>query len=256
MVDSAGVRFWSIPVMLGFWLILMMSIDPLGFWALAQRSGNDRPPIFQNPVFVSWTVLLVIAQGVLLIRIRPDEERPKARRKVWPAVIAAAFCLTLLTTAILLSLAAAAGGDDSLKGVDRVAKSIDRHIPGGFADRWLPPTLFFGFMGGMWAVWWILIQKATREADPAGLAVRFLNWILVGSVLELLIAVPCHLLSRRRDDCCAPLLTFWGMATGWALLLLSLGPAVGLLIERRMARKNRRPPDRNPKTLSTNGSAN
>jgi len=49
--------------------------------------------------------------------------------------------------------------------------------------------------------------------------------------------VPCHIIARRRDDRRAPLLTFWGMAMGWALLLLSVGPAVILLIQERMDRK-------------------
>jgi hypothetical protein len=37
-----------------------------------------------------------------------------------------------------------------------------------------------------------------------------------GSILELLVAVPSHIIVRRRGDCCAPLGTFCGTATGIA----------------------------------------
>ena len=60
--------------------------------------------------------------------------------------------------------------------------------------------------------------------------------LLRGSVLELIIAVPCHVIVRRRDDCCAPVGTFWGIATGIALMLLCFGPGVFYLFAERARR--------------------
>jgi len=51
--------------------------------------------------------------------------------------------------------------------------------------------------------------------------------------LELLVAVPSHVIVRRRDDCCAPMGTFWGITTGISVMLLCFGPGVFFLFVER-----------------------
>jgi hypothetical protein len=70
-----------------------------------------------------------------------------------------------------------------------------------------------------------------RSSDPV---TRVVSWLLRGSVLELLIAVPCHIIARRRDECSAPQMTSFGIATGIAIMLLSFGPSVLLLYKKRL----------------------
>jgi hypothetical protein len=39
---------------------------------------------------------------------------------------------------------------------------------------------------------------------------------------------------RRRDECCAPMISSFGIATGVAVMLLCFGPSVLLLYKKRL----------------------
>ena len=83
--------------------------------------------------------------------------------------------------------------------------------------------------------------KHSSNGSPAGsCAAAFSN---------LLVAVPSHVIVRRRDDCCAPAGTFWGIATGISIMLLCFGPGVFFLFVERFQRLK-------PKDASPDKSAN
>jgi len=63
---------------------------------------------------------------------------------------------------------------------------------------------------------------------------RVISWLIKGSVLELLIAVPSHIAARQRNDCCAEPVTAVGIATGIAVMLAAFGPAVLMLYKQRL----------------------
>jgi hypothetical protein len=84
----------------------------------------------------------------------------------------------------------------------------------------------------LWALWGILFYLYFRNSLE--ITTRAVSWLLKGSVLELLVAVPCHILVRRRGDCSAPAATSFGIVTGIAVMLLSFGPSVLLLYKKRM----------------------
>jgi len=84
----------------------------------------------------------------------------------------------------------------------------------------------------VWIVWsFIFYFKLRKVENPVS---RSLSWLLKGSILEFLIAVPCHVIVRRRDDCCAPFATSLGMCTGLAIMILAFGPSVFLLYRQRL----------------------
>ena len=74
----------------------------------------------------------------------------------------------------------------------------------------------------VWVVWGIVFSFYFRNSSALP---REFSWLLKGSVLELLIAVPCHVIVRRRGDCSAPIATSFGIVTGIAVMLLSFGRA-------------------------------
>ena len=53
------------------------------------------------------------------------------------------------------------------------------------------------------------------------------------TVVELLVAVPTHLVVRRRSECCAGIGTAIGIGAGILVMLLAFGPSVGFLYYRR-----------------------
>ena len=62
------------------------------------------------------------------------------------------------------------------------------------------------------------------------------RWLMRGSVLQLLVAVPSHVMVRDRGDCCAPLGAFWGITTGLSVMLFCFGPGVFFLFADRFSR--------------------
>ena len=92
-----------------------------------------------------------------------------------------------------------------------------------------------------WTVWGLIFRKFAKADDEQALVKRVTRWLLRGSILELIVAVPSHVIVRRRDDCCAPMGTFWGIATGISVMLLCFGPGVYFLFVERMRKLKAKP---------------
>ncbi len=125
--------------------------------------------------------------------------RLRPRTSLWLSVALTGLFLALLTLACVSALAAAAWGDrcDLLWGT------------------W--PRLL-GSWGALWIAWGVGFYRVYRDR---GMPIdRAVSWLLRGSVVELLVAVPCHIWVRRRDECSAPMVTGCGIATRIAVMLL------------------------------------
>ena len=167
--------------------------------------------------WVTWSaVALVIFSQVILLWLSVDttRQRLKPRTPVRVTVLISGFLMMVLTFLIALCILVAIWGDD-------------------VSDRLIVPLLS---LTGSWIFWSILFYRMWREcSDPV---TRALKWLFRGSALELLVAVPTHVIVRRRGDCCAPAGTGFGIAAGIAIMLLSFGPSVLLLVKKRMERHN------------------
>jgi hypothetical protein len=87
---------------------------------------------------------------------------------------------------------------------------------------------------GSWVIWGVLLWIYTYEVDRFRALHRMTTWLFLGSIAELLAAIPAHVMViRRRPVGC---LSFEGMWTGIAMMaglvvmFWTLGPAVALLV--------------------------
>lgn len=86
--------------------------------------------------------------------------------------------------------------------------------------------------GCLWTIWGVIFYLYLRDSvEPV---THVVSWLLKGSVLELLIAVPAHVAVRYRNECSAPAVTSWGIVTGLAVMLLCFGPGVLALYRRKL----------------------
>lgn len=96
-----------------------------------------------------------------------------------------------------------------------------------------------GIWIGLWVIWGGVFYQCYR--DSSNMVSRVVTWLLRGSVLELLIAVPAHVIVRQREDCSAPVVTGFGIVTGIAIMLLCFGPGVLALYKKRLDAYKTRP---------------
>jgi hypothetical protein len=215
------MRKWGIVITLVYALFLLGFLVPV----LISLSGfaSDHPQGLLSTltdlsnVWIVWLTagLLAIAEGVLLfLSVDTSQKRLKPRSNILISYSVTAFLFALLMFAGLSSLGAAVYND----------KFIDRFWP-GYGQ-------VLACVAGLWLLWAAVFFLYFRNAIPT--ATRLVSWLLRGSILELLIAVPCHVMVRRRDDCSAPVATSFGIVTGIAVMFLSFGPSVLLLYKKRM----------------------
>lgn len=185
-----------------------------------------------DSVWWLWVGMLMGGQ-VLLLFLSVDVSRRMLRPRQHVAVTAGAAALlsALLMFAAILSLASVIYGDkvDEWPVFPGDSHSISHGISFWKVLAWL---------GALWTLWGTLFYLYYRQSSR--LVSVAVSWLLKGSVLELLIAVPAHVWVQRRDDCSAPMVTGFGIATGIAVMLLGFGPGVLALYKKRIDQLRRR----------------
>jgi hypothetical protein len=188
--------------------------------------------VYREWAYWLWLAVLVAGQALLLLLpINIAEKRQPARRNLKIPVIVGGFFLSLLVVSAALSLLCGFYGDNvpARYNLGYDLGGQDNNAIGALLTA-VETLLIF------WLLWMMILRRATANDDPASLVKRAMRWLLRGSILELLIAVPSHVIVRRRGDCCAPIGTFWGIATGISVMLLCFGPAVFFLFAERFQR--------------------
>ncbi len=217
------MRKWGVVVTLFYALAILALLVP-GYLLLIQSDSDwtkyhrDVKEAYASAGTWVAVAIPVIGQALLLfLRVDTSHKRLKPRAHILVSSAITAFFLAILTFAGVFSSLVALKGDKGLDPLDG--------LPGG-------GVLIFGACGVLWLLWGIVFYRFSRDSsDPV---TRSVSWLLRGSVLELLIAVPAHVIVRRRHDCSAPAVTAFGITSGIAIMLLSFGPSVFLLYKKRM----------------------
>jgi hypothetical protein len=170
-------------------------------------------------ILVPWGIvlgLLAAQASLLIVPVRIKHQRPKPRRGIWWTAIVAALLYTALLFFAGLSIMAALWGDEISEPVLLLLVCI------------LPLN---------WIVWSVVFCLFSRSMEPESFIRRLMNWLIGGSILELLIAVPSHIIVRHRDVCCAHGMTAAGLTTGLAVIFFAFGPGLYFLYADRIRSK-------------------
>ena len=165
-----------------------------------------------------WLLLAVMAlgQGVLLAApVRVASRRPVTRRPLAMTIAAGALMMSALVVGAFCSI-----------------YEFGFHDAGGHWTVWT--ALGLGF--GAWCGWGWIFFRMSRRDEEGDFVSRICRWLFRGSILELLIAVPTHIVARSRDYCCAGVMTFIGLTMGISVMLFSFGPGVYFLFAARWRR--------------------
>jgi hypothetical protein len=223
------MRKWGIVISLFYALILLGLIVPVAvlisgpdFSAWAKFSGAVSAT-YQDWLFWIPAGAILVSQALLLfLSVDTSQKRLKPRTHILVSITVGALLTALLSSAVIWSLGLAIRGRS-------------------FWDKFFDKLTNLGlFWAALWVFWAILFYLYFRNSSDV--VTRLISWLLKGSVLELLVAVPCHIIVRRRDDCSAPTVTSFGIATGIAIMLLAFGPSVLFLYKKRLDAYPRQPP--------------
>jgi hypothetical protein len=241
------MKHWAILTVLLYALALLLLTVPVllaAFGPWAKQGSNfslkDILEFFKQWGYWLWLAVLVAGQALLLLLpISIAERRLSARRPLQTPVIVTAFFLANLFLAGAVSILCAVFKEEGFYPFVFLSGNTTNPNAWDFAVGVIVTLLVF------WLVWAVIFRRYARSDEPDALLKRSTRWLLRGSILELLIAVPSHVIVRRRDDCCAPIGTFWGIATGISVMLLCFGPGVFFLFVERFQRLKPKSPDQN-----------
>jgi hypothetical protein len=222
------MKRWAF-ITVGLYLLALLALTAPVFaaayhWGAKSIFGwDDIFHVFQEAPYWIWIGVSVAAQVLLLVvPVAKAAGRPVKRRHVLTPILTSAFLLGFMCVAFVAMIAVVIWKDDGLKMFEVFGNS-------GFH----PWGALASYVAVAWIGWALAFWQFQKRDEPTAQSAKLLRWLLAGSILELLVAVPSHVIVRNRADCCAPLATFWGIATGITVMLMAFGPGVFFLFVKR-----------------------
>ena len=227
-VKGEFMKRWAL-VVVGLYLAALLALTwpvvyaAFGWGGESSISAGDALAVFGSGIYWAWLGIMVLGQAALLaVPVRAAAGRPMARRPLILTVLAAGLMVGGLLVGGLFSLI-------------EVVVHFNPQATASDAPEW--STRWALILGGLtWIVWSFVFYRLGRNAEPRHFIAGQCRRLLKSSVLELLVAVPLHVVARHRNYCCAGFMTFVGIAMGIAVMLFSFGPSVYFLFADRWRR--------------------
>lgn len=232
------MRYWGIVITLFYALIVASLMWLGGFLAEYKVPSLGEHASFLGKAYAVIPFMMLLAGQALLIFLSVDItwQRLKPRQHVLVSAATVGLMVGILSLSTFYVVAAAVNGDGLFDDVLKPA-----FFWSSLPSEDFPAALWIYFGAGsllaLWMVWGYLFYVFHQGSSV--IVERAIGWLMAGSVLELLIAVPCHIIVRNRGDCSAPFVTGYGIATGIAVMLMSFGPGVIFLYQKRMRQYQR-----------------
>ena len=220
---------WAFVTVLLYICLVVIVFLPLVFWAAFYNEADAFDVIEAYTAWQFWLfcgIIMAIQALMLLFPVRTTAEPPKPQRLIWVPLVTAALFFSILVLGVVWSILMAIWGDDILE------------------DYFLWASLAFVIF--CWLVWLFVFYRFYRRVEAETLFRRITTWLIRGSIVELLVAVPSHIIVRRRDDCSAPGLTYLGIAAGLVIMAMAFGPGLFFLFRERFERMKPRSKRNNP----------
>jgi len=212
------MKRWALIVAALYMAILAVLTVPFILLAFVPRVHLEAFQIFTQWQYWLWLVVMFISQFALLsVPVRIAGMRPVTRGPIWKTVLAGGLMAGGMVVAACVSI-------EELLFAD--------HFPKGNAD--IRTFILLGLL--TWFIWALVFLRISRNVSAPDFVTQHCRALFKGSILELLIAVPTHIVARCRDYCCAGFMTFLGLTMGFSVMLFAFGPAVFFLFAERWKR--------------------
>jgi hypothetical protein len=207
---------WAFITVLLYVCLVVIVILPL-VYLVALGPASDVLGVYKAWHF--WLIcgiITAIQALMLLFPVKTVAEAPKPQRLIWVPIVTAALLFSILVLGVVWSILMAIWGDDIL----------------GDYFNWAS----LAFVIFCWIGWLFVFYRFYRGVEAKTLFRRIMTWLIRGSIVELLVAVPSHIIVRRRNECSAPGVTYLGIAAGLVIMAVAFGPGLYFLFRQRFER--------------------
>ncbi len=191
------------------WILLFLYIAIVVglFWF--SFSKNDWVPLWLLIVAVVAQILFIFGSGTTKLC------EPIHPRRLLIPVIVASLAMTVLVAGMFLALFELA----DLSGND-----------------WFT-YVFWGGIGMSWIGWGIVFFIWQRRKERYKVIRNLIYPLLAGSLIELMVSIPSHIIVSRRPGCFVGIATTIAIACGVGVMLWAFGPGIILLFLKERRKK-------------------
>lgn len=173
--------------------------------------GNVAWDLFGQPDLLILIALVVFSVAAQLFFIfipgRPEYLTPIGPRRLILPVVIAGLMMAILAFGFCMALADLIWGSGPAP--------LERAWP------------FFCL--GVWVFWAVLFYVQGLSRNRHTTMRRMVAWLVGGSLLELLVSVPSHLIVVRRPGCMVGMASWLGIMAGIYVMVWAFGPGIALM---------------------------